>query len=72
MPHIAAARERGTRATLIVGDQDQGCYPDTVRLAELLKNCDVPCELKVYPGMGHTNPPDFDTVLVEALNFITA
>ncbi len=45
---------------------------DVVRFADLLKENRVECELKVYPGMGHVIQPDFDTVLVEALNFISA
>ncbi len=72
-PHIAAAAERGTRVYLIIGDNDNADgYNDTLRLAEMLKAANVPYQLKVYPGMAHTYPPDFDKVLVEALEFISA
>jgi acetyl esterase/lipase len=71
-PQIAAVAERGLRVYLLVGDKDDGCYPGTLRLAEMLRAANVPCELKVYPGMGHVYPPDFDEMLVTALNFINA
>jgi predicted esterase len=69
---IATLAERGVRVYLLVGDKDDGCYPGTLRLAEMLRAANVPCELKVYPGMGHVYPPDFDEVLITALKFITA
>ena len=71
-PQIAMLAARGVRVYLLVGDKDDGCYAGTLRLAEMLRAANVPCELKVYPDMGHVYPPDFDEVLVIALKFITA
>lgn len=71
LPEIDAAKGRGIRAFLIIGDKDEGCYADTVKLADMLKARGVPCELKVYRGMAHVFPPDFPQVLVEALGFVT-
>lgn len=71
-PQIATLAARGVRVYLLIGDKDDGCYPGTVRFAEMLRAANVPCEMKVYPGMGHIYPPDFDEMLITALKFITA
>ncbi len=43
---------------LIAGDQDR-TYEGTRKLAGLLKDHAIPHTLDIYPGMGHTFPPDF-------------
>jgi hypothetical protein len=70
-PQLDSARERGVRAYLLIGDQDDGCYPGTLKLAEMLKAHGIPYQLKVYPGMAHVYPPDFAQVVLDALKFIT-
>ncbi len=69
--HIPAARDRGVRAFLVVGDKDDGSYEDNLKLAELFEKHKLPYRIKVYPGMGHAFPPDFADVLIDALAFIT-
>jgi len=69
-PHIEASAERGLRACLIIGDADSTCYEGTLALHALLQAWGVPSMLKVYPGLAHLYPPDFDRVLVEALGFV--
>lgn len=69
---LPAVAQRGTRIYLIVGDNDHPAYEDSLRLADMLKAANVPYQLKVYPGMGHVYPPDFDTLLPEALAYIAA
>jgi dienelactone hydrolase len=69
---LPAVAERGTRFYLIVGDNDHPAYEDSIRFTEMLKAANVPHQIKVYPGMAHVYPPDFDSVLLEALAFIVA
>jgi predicted esterase len=70
-PHIPAARDRGVRAYLVVGDKDDGNYENTLKLAEQFEQHKLPYQIKAYPGVRHHVPTDFGTVLIEALNFIT-
>lgn len=69
-PQFAAAAKAGLRGYLIVGDRDPGCYEGTLALHQMLEAYGVPCRLKVYPGLRHVYPPDFDAALAEALEFI--
>jgi predicted esterase len=70
IPLIDACRERGVRAYVIVGDQDAMCYKETVELAELFKERNLPCELEVHAGVGHEFPPNFEQSLDRGLRFI--
>lgn len=70
-PHLNAAQARGLRAVLVIGEKDYGCYPDTMKLAEMLREHAIPCLLETYPDMEHVFPPDFAEVLLRALDFIT-
>jgi dienelactone hydrolase len=70
IPLIDASRERGQRAYVIVGDQDAMCYKETVELAELFKERNLPCELEVHAGLDHDFPPNFEHSLDRAFSFI--
>ncbi len=67
---VEASREKGLRGYLIVGGQDTGCYEPTLRLAAFLKEQGIPCELETHPDAGHWFPPDFESSLRRALEFI--
>ena len=69
-PHLAAARDRGLRGYLFVGDQDNLCLPKAERMAELYAANGVPCELEIHPGLGHEYPATGDW-LKRALAFVT-
>jgi dienelactone hydrolase len=69
-PLIEAAKARALRTYLIIGDQDTGCYEDTLKFADMLRNAHVPGVLRVYPGMDHAFPPDFPQILSNALEFV--
>lgn len=70
LPLMEASREKGLRGYLIVGGQDTGCYEPTMRLAAFLKEQGIACELETHPNAGHWFPPDFESSLRRALEFI--
>ncbi len=70
VPLIEASQGRGLRGYLVVGEQDVFCYEGTQVLAALLKARDIPCELEVYPNLGHDFPPDFQQSLSRALESV--
>lgn len=70
-PLIVSAQRGGIRAFFIVGDQDARFYQSTLMLADLLRSRGIGCEVKDYPGMGHIYPPHFESVVVDALRFVT-
>ncbi len=69
-PSLEASREKGLRGYLIVGGQDTRCYETTMRLAAFLKEQGIACELETHPDTGHWFPPDFESSLRRALEFI--
>ncbi len=69
-PLIQAASGAGLHGLVIVGEQDIFSYTGTQALATLLEEGNIPCEMRVYPELGHDFPPDFPQVLPEALAFI--
>jgi predicted esterase len=71
LPHLDAVRARGVKIYQLIGDQDHGCYADVVTLTERLREHQIACELRVYPGMGHDYPPDFAEALLEAVRWVT-
>jgi dienelactone hydrolase len=72
MSYLEAAKKSKLRVSLIVGDMDHPpfIYHPTLRLAEVLNQHEIPCQLKVYPGMKHEFPPDFAEILPEMLAWI--
>jgi acetyl esterase/lipase len=70
LPLVEASRENGLRGYLIVGDQDAGCYEPTTRLAGFMREQGIPCELETHPGIEHWFPPEFETSLHRALEYI--
>jgi predicted esterase len=72
MSYLEAAKKSKLRVSLIVGDMDHPpfIYHPTIRLAEVLNQHEIPCQLKVYPGMKHEFPPDFAEILPEMLAWI--
>ncbi|MFC1960888.1 alpha/beta hydrolase [Chloroflexota bacterium] len=61
----------GLRVYLIAGLDDH-FYAGAVRLAEILDEAGIACELVGIPEMGHDLPPNFRDNLKDALNFIMA
>lgn len=71
-PLTDSAQRRGIRAYFIVGDQDVRFYQPTLALAEVLQSHGLGCEVKTYTGMGHIYPLDFETVVIDAIRFVTS
>jgi predicted esterase len=70
VPLIQASRGDSLRGLVTIGEQDTFCYAGAQALATLLKEGNIPCEMRVYPDLSHDFPPDFPQVLVDALAFI--
>ncbi len=71
-PVIDSTHTHEVRAYFIIGDQDVRFYQPTLVLAEGLQSRQIACQMKIYPGMGHVYPPDFESVLGDALGFVAA
>jgi dienelactone hydrolase len=69
-PLLDACDPRALRGYIVVGENDQGCLKTSYEIVDLMTSRDMACEIKVYPGLGHVFPPDFDQVLPRALRFV--
>ena len=58
------------RGYVIAGEQDQPLYEFAQLFAARLRIRNIPCELVIYPNLGHDYPPDFETALLRGLEFI--
>lgn len=69
-PHFERAAASGVRGCLLVGERDRLSYEDTLALGRMLESHHLPCQVKVFPGLRHEYPADFDAALSGALDFI--
>jgi dipeptidyl aminopeptidase/acylaminoacyl peptidase len=70
-PSIEKAKDKGLRGVIMMGLADETIPQDNIRiLVERLNKAGIACELKTYPGLGHEYPPDFESALQDAINFI--
>lgn len=69
LPYLPGAGQRGMKICLIVGDKDspEFIYEPAQQLTEHFRQHGIPCQLRIYPEMGHVYPPDFATVLPDIL-----
>jgi predicted esterase len=58
------------RGYFLLGQDDEMCTPGTLKLADMLKSAGIACVTRIFPGLGHGFPDDFDRVLPEAIQFI--
>lgn len=71
LPLIEAARGRGLRGYILMGETDATIPHDAIReLAALLNREGIPCELEEIPGLRHDYPADAGPYLRRALAFI--
>jgi predicted esterase len=68
-PAIAMAAQRGLCVWLVTGEHDD-VRTSVETLAAELSQADVPCHLDIAPGVGHDFPPNFETTLPAALDFV--
>jgi predicted esterase len=69
-PHLEAARQRGLRGYIVVGEQDVQCYEVAQQVHKLLNDNGIPCELELRTDIQHNYPEDFPDVLERGLGFI--
>ncbi|HJZ49711.1 MAG TPA: hypothetical protein VKE41_21185 [Roseiflexaceae bacterium] len=70
LPLLEAPREHPLRAYLVASQRDEYCYAVAQKLAELLPQHDIACELELHPDLGHDFPPEFERSLIKGLDFI--
>lgn len=58
------------RGYVIAGGLDEPTFEWSGKFVERVRKNNIPCELATYPNMDHEYPPDFEQVLLRALNFI--
>jgi predicted esterase len=68
---LRQAAESGLRVYMITGKQDFHNYDHSLEFDALLRAYGIPTQLNVYTDLGHEYPPDFDEVLIEALDFVS-
>ena len=69
--YLGNAYIRDVGAFLVIGEADTICLPGVRALHNLLTGHDIRSELRVYPGLDHAYPENWETVLAEALDFVT-
>lgn len=70
IPLIEAGQSRGLRGYIVLGEQDAFCHDSAQALTQMLWARDIPCQLEVHPGLGHSFPREFRRSLARALEFI--
>jgi predicted esterase len=70
IPLMEAHPPQGLRAFLVAGQRDQYCLGVAQRLATLLPQHGIVCELDVYPDLEHSFPPEFESRLPYALEYV--
>ena len=70
VPLMEAHPPQGLRAYLVAGHRDQYCLGVAQRLATLLPQHGITCELDVYPDVEHSFPMEFESRLAHALEYV--
>jgi len=70
-PLMHKLKEKNTPCYLICGDKDKDCYVGTKKFAETLKIKKIPYLLKIFKGLDHEFPEDFNVILQNALNYFS-
>ncbi len=70
LPLLEKRMARRMRVYLVASQDDEYCYGIAQKLAALLPQYGIECEVEWYPEVGHSFPPPFGNRLPDALNFI--
>jgi predicted esterase len=70
-PMIQSAAQKGLRGYVVIGEEDRPCLPLALALHQAMVDSGAACKLRRYPGLEHEYPADWETVLMDALTFIT-
>ena len=69
-PLLDKIREKGIKGYVVCGDKDDDCYECTRRFADLLSSKKISYELKIFKGLDHEYPDNFNKILQNAIEFI--
>jgi dienelactone hydrolase len=69
-PTMDVVNAEKLRGYVIVGEQDQPLCEFSGLFRERLMKKNVPCKLVTYPNLDHEYPPDFESALPQALEFV--
>jgi predicted esterase len=71
LPIMEDGKADGLRGYIIIGDTDALIVPEALqRLAVMLNEHGIPCELETISGLRHDYPPDFEPVIERAVEFV--
>ena len=70
-PLLDKIREKGIKGYVVCGDKDNDCYECTKRFTDLLSSKKISYELKIFKGLDHDYPDNFNEILHKAIEFIS-
>ena len=71
LPLLDKIREKGIKGYVVCGDKDNDCYECTRRFADLLSTKKNSYKLKIFKGLDHDYPDNFNEILLKAIEFIS-
>ncbi|MBA7547078.1 hypothetical protein ES705_39480 [subsurface metagenome] len=70
-PLLDKIKEKGIKGYVVCGDKDDDCYECTRRFIDLLSSKKISYELKIFKGLNHDYPDNFNEILPKAIEFIS-
>ena len=67
---IGNQKNRTLRAYFLLGEKDEDCTPDALKMHQIMSEAGIPCGMELFPGLGHDFPQDFDRVLQRVIDFV--
>ena len=69
-PLLDKIRKKGIKGYIVCGDKDDDCYECTRKFTDLLSSKKISHELKIFKGLDHDYPDNFNEILPKAIEFI--
>jgi predicted esterase len=69
-PLLDKIKEKGIKGYVVCGDKDDDCYECTRKFTDLLNSKKISYELKIFKGLDHDYPDNFNEILRNAIEFI--
>ncbi len=70
-PLLDKIRDKEIKGYVVCGDKDDDCYECTKRFIDLLSSKKISHELKIFKGLNHDYPDNFDGILLDTIEFIS-
>ena len=70
-PLLDKIKEKGIKGYVVCGDKDDDCYECTRKFTDLLNSKKISYELKIFKGLDHDYPDNFNEILPKAIEFIS-